>query len=146
MGVARLVVQNVVLISVFTILTIWKTVILFIWNLFFRRKSEGPLRTPEDRFSSISGYPFTPHYLEIEGYRVHYIDEGPPKANKTIVCLHGEPTWSFLYRKLVQPLTDAGHRVVAPDFIGFGKSDKPSDEVSIRIAGMRVHSVILDVL
>ena len=104
--------------------------LLSVWNLFFRRKPSGPLRTPEERFSSIPDYPFTPHYLEIEGYRVHYIDEGPLKADKTVVCLHGEPTWSFLYRKLVQPLTDAGHRVIAPDFVGFGKSDKPSDEVS----------------
>lgn len=128
MTAVKLIALDVVLIIIFSILALWKNILLYIWNMFFRRQSSGPLRTPEERFSSIPNYPFSPHYLEIEGYRVHYIDEGPPKAGKTVVCLHGEPTWSFLYRKLVQPLVNAGHRVIAPDFVGFGKSDKPSDE------------------
>ena len=88
------------------------------------------LRTPDARFEHLAGYPFTPHYLEVsasdtEQLRMHYIDEGhidgPP-----IVLLHGEPTWSYLYRTMIPPLADGGHRVLAPDLIGFGRSDKPS--------------------
>jgi haloalkane dehalogenase len=78
------------------------------------------IRTPEARFERLPGYPFAPHYLEIEGMRVHYLDEG---EGEVVLCLHGEPTWSYLYRKMV-PLLAARHRVVAPDFIGFGRSDK----------------------
>ena len=80
----------------------------------------GVIRTPEDRFTNLPGYPFKPNYAEINGMRVHYVDEG---AGETIVCLHGEPSWSYLYRKLV-PVLAKRHRVLAPDFIGFGKSDK----------------------
>ncbi len=78
------------------------------------------LRTPEERFRDLPGYSFAPHYLEIDGARMHYVDEG---RGEVILCLHGEPTWSFLYRKMIPPLAE-GHRVVAPDFFGFGKSDK----------------------
>lgn len=78
------------------------------------------LRTPDERFRHLPGYSFPPHYLTIDGARMHYVDEG---RGETILCLHGEPSWSFLYRKMIPPLA-RGHRVVAPDFFGFGKSDK----------------------
>lgn len=78
------------------------------------------IRTPEERFANLPDYPFEPNYIEINGLRVHYVDEG---KGETILCLHGEPTWSFLYRKIINALKDK-YRLVAPDFIGFGKSDK----------------------
>ncbi|MBC8512045.1 MAG: haloalkane dehalogenase [Dehalococcoidia bacterium] len=78
------------------------------------------IRTPDERFNNLPGYPFAPHYVEVNGMRVHYVDEG---KGQTILCLHGEPSWSFLYRKMIPPLA-ANHRVIAMDFIGFGKSDK----------------------
>lgn len=78
------------------------------------------LRTPEERFANLPDFPFAPHYLHINGVRVHYVDEG---EGQPILCLHGEPSWSYLYRKMIPPLA-AQHRVVAPDFIGFGRSDK----------------------
>ena len=89
------------------------------------------LRTPDERFENLPDFPFEPHYLNIEdqdlgGLRVHYLDEGPGDA-PTILCLHGEPSWSFLYRKMIPVFTAAGYRVVAPDLPGFGRSDKPAD-------------------
>src|SRR3990172_2080129 len=81
------------------------------------------LRTPEDRFANLPGFPYKPHYLEVNGLRVHYIDEG---QGDVILCLHGEPSWSYLYRKLI-PLLSPDHRAVAMDFIGFGRSDKLSE-------------------
>ena len=78
------------------------------------------LRTPEERFLSLPDYPFTPNYLDIGGVRVHYLDEG---EGEIILCLHGEPTWSYLYRKMI-PILQKKHRVLAMDFIGFGRSDK----------------------
>ena len=89
------------------------------------------LRTPESHFQNLPDYPFTPHYLDITdrqadvSIRMHYIDEGEAAA-QPVLMLHGEPSWSFLYRKMVSPFVDAGYRVVAPDLPGFGKSDKPS--------------------
>jgi len=89
------------------------------------------LRTPDDRFENLPGYPFKPSYLTINdrsedvGIRIHYIDEGDSGA-QPVLMLHGEPSWSFLYRKMVSPFTRAGFRVVAPDLPGFGKSDKPA--------------------
>jgi haloalkane dehalogenase len=88
------------------------------------------LRTPDSRFANLHGYPFAPHYVDVaasdtDSLRMHYIDEGPPDG-PPIVLLHGEPTWSYLYRTMIPPLVDAGHRVLAPDLIGFGRSDKPS--------------------
>ncbi len=88
------------------------------------------LRTPDDCFAGLPGYPFEPHYLEApdgEGgsLRIHYVDEGPPDADP-VLLLHGEPSWSYLYRKMIPVLTAAGHRVVAPDLVGFGRSDKPA--------------------
>jgi haloalkane dehalogenase len=90
------------------------------------------LRTPEERFQSLPGFAFAPHYVEnlsgYEGIRIHYLDEGPEDAKQVFFCLHGEPTWSYLYRKMIPVFTAAGHRAVAPDFIGFGRSEKPVDE------------------
>ena len=89
------------------------------------------LRTADDRFENLPDYPFNPHYLTINdrsedvGIRIHYIDEGD-SASQPVLMLHGEPSWSFLYRKMVTPFTQAGCRVVAPDLPGFGKSDKPA--------------------
>jgi haloalkane dehalogenase len=81
-------------------------------------------RTPDQRFDGLPGYEFEPHYVDVDGLRMSYLDEG---AGETIVCFHGEPTWSYLYRKMLPPLRDAGHRVVCPDYAGFGRSDKPTE-------------------
>ncbi len=78
------------------------------------------VRTPEERFKHLPGFPFAPHYVEIDGLRVHYVDEG---RGEVILCLHGEPTWSYLYRKAI-PILAERCRVIAMDFIGFGRSDK----------------------
>lgn len=84
------------------------------------------LRTPEKRFAKLSDYPFKPNYCDLgDGIRMHYVDEGP-KGGQPILMLHGEPSWSYLYRKMIPLCVAAGHRVIAPDLIGFGKSDKPS--------------------
>ena len=83
------------------------------------------LRTPDERFADLPGYPFAPHYVEVAGLRIHYVDEGPPGA-APVLLLHGEPSWSYLYRKMIPPLAAAGHRVIAPDLVGFGRSDKPA--------------------
>jgi haloalkane dehalogenase len=80
-------------------------------------------RTPDERFAGLPGYPFEPHYLEQDGLRMHYVDEG---AGDPVLLLHGEPTWSFLYRKLIPPLARTA-RCIAPDYFGFGRSDKPTD-------------------
>lgn len=82
------------------------------------------LRTPDERFSGLPQFPFRPHYLEWEGLRLHYVDEG---EGSPVVLFHGEPTWAFLYRKVAVPLLTAGYRVIAPDCPGFGRSDKPLD-------------------
>jgi haloalkane dehalogenase len=92
------------------------------------------LRTPDSRFVALPGYPFEPHYLELadarfDRLRMHYIDEGPRGA-PVVLMLHGEPTWSYLYRKIVPPVTVRRFRCVAPDYIGFGRSDKPMDRAS----------------
>ncbi len=90
------------------------------------------LRTPDARFEGLDGYDFTPRHAEVNDaatgtpLRVHFVDEGPRDA-APVLLMHGEPSWSYLYRKFVGPLVAAGHRVVAPDLIGFGKSDKPAD-------------------
>lgn len=86
------------------------------------------LRTPDERFDNLPGYGFRPHYLtQANGLRMHYLDEGK-HAGKTFLCLHGQPTWSYLYRRMIPVFTAAGHRVVAPDLFGFGKSDKPRED------------------
>jgi pimeloyl-ACP methyl ester carboxylesterase len=86
------------------------------------------LRTPETRFAALPGCGYAPHWFEHAGFRVYYVDEGPREAAVTALCLHGNPTWSYLYRHMIPVFTDAGLRVVAPDLIGFGRSDKPADE------------------
>ena len=83
------------------------------------------LRTPDDRFAMLPGYAFAPHYLDAGGLRVHYLDEGP-RAAPPLLLLHGEPSWSYLYRRMIPILVSAGHRVIAPDLVGFGRSDKPA--------------------
>jgi haloalkane dehalogenase len=94
--------------------------------------SESVLRTPDSAFAGLPDFPFAPHYVNdlpgFEGLRVHYIDEGPRETNSIVLCLHGQPTWSYLYRKMIPVFAAAGHRVIAPDLIGFGRSDKPEDE------------------
>jgi len=88
------------------------------------------LRTPDDRFADLPGYPFEPRYAEIPDgdggtLRVHHLDEGDPAA-PVVLLLHGEPSWSYLYRHMIPMLVDAGLRAVAPDLVGFGRSDKPA--------------------
>ena len=89
------------------------------------------LRTPDERFDGLPDFPFSPNYVDnlkgFAGLRLHYLDEGPEAAEATFLCLHGEPTWSYLYRRMIPVFTRAGGRVVAPDFFGFGRSDKPVD-------------------
>lgn len=92
------------------------------------------LRTPDERFRDLPGFDFAPRYVDdlpgYEGLRVHYLDEGPPAASVVWLCLHGQPTWSYLYRRMIPSFAAAGHRVVAPDWLGFGRSDKPVDEAA----------------
>jgi haloalkane dehalogenase len=82
-------------------------------------------RTPEERFADLPGFPYEPHYAEVDGLRLHHLDEG---SGPTVLCFHGEPTWSYLYRNMLDALVPAGQRVVCPDLVGFGRSDKPTDE------------------
>jgi pimeloyl-ACP methyl ester carboxylesterase len=96
------------------------------------------LRTPDEAFANVPDYPFLPNYIDdLMGYkdtRIHYLDEpgmvGGPEEGNTFLCLHGEPSWSFLYRKMIPVFTAAGGRAVAPDLIGFGKTDKPVDDAT----------------
>jgi haloalkane dehalogenase len=105
-------------------------------------------RTPDERFEGLPGYDFEPHYAEVDGLRLHYLDEG---TGDPIVCFHGEPTWSYLYRKMLPPLVAGGNRVICPDYAGFGRSDKPTergwytydhhvDLVTRLLDGLEVHS------
>jgi haloalkane dehalogenase len=82
-------------------------------------------RTPDERFEKLAGYRYEPHYVEVDGLRLHHLDEG---SGPTVLCFHGEPTWSYLYRHVLDRLAAAGHRVVCPDFVGFGRSDKPTNQ------------------
>ena len=84
------------------------------------------LRTPDERFENLPGYAFEPHYVEVDGVRIHYVDENP-SGSEAVLLMHGEPSWSYLYRKMIPPLVGAGFRVLAPDLVGFGRSDKPAD-------------------
>jgi tRNA(adenine34) deaminase len=114
-------------------------------SAFFRQRREvsraqtSPLRddavrTPDSRFDNLPGYPWAPHYLHdlpaLDGLRLHYLDEGPADASLTWLCLHGNPAWSYLYRKMIPTFLASGGRVVAPDLPGFGKSDKPKKDAS----------------
>jgi tRNA(adenine34) deaminase len=112
---------------------------------FFRRRREtarlaaqplreDALRTPDERFAQLPGYPWPPHYVSdlpsLAGLRMHYLDEGPRDAPQTWLCLHGNPAWSYLYRKMIPVFLKAGGRVVAPDLVGFGRSDKPKRDAA----------------
>lgn len=83
------------------------------------------LRTPDERFRDLPDYPFAPHYVDLDGVRMHYVVEGPANA-EPVLLLHGEPSWSYLYRHMIPVFSAAGYRVIAPDLIGFGRSDKPA--------------------
>jgi haloalkane dehalogenase len=84
------------------------------------------LRTPDERFATLPGFPFAPNYIDLSGgLRMHYLDEGPKDA-AAVLMLHGEPSWCYLYRKMIPVMTSAGLRAIAPDLIGFGRSDKPA--------------------
>ena len=85
------------------------------------------LRTPDERFRDLPDLPFEPRYADVDGLRVAYLDEGPP-GGPAVLLLHGEPSWSFLYRKMIPVLAGAGLRAVAPDLVGFGRSDKPAEQ------------------
>ena len=91
-------------------------------------------RTPDERFANLPGFSFPPNYVDTlpgyEGLRVHYLDEGPKDAPRTFLCLHGQPSWSYLYRKMIPLFAATGARVIAPDWLGFGRSDKPADDAA----------------
>ena len=84
------------------------------------------VRTPDECFSNLPDFPYEPNYVEVDGLRMHYVDEGRADG-EVVLMLHGQPDWSYLYRKMIQPIVAAGHRVIAPDMIGMGRSDKPID-------------------
>ena len=89
------------------------------------------VRTPDERFVALPGYDFQPQFTHLAGFeqlRCHYIDVGPKDARDTFLCIHGQPCWSYLYRKMIPVLVESGARVIAPDLFGFGRSDKPVDE------------------
>ncbi len=90
------------------------------------------VRTPDSRFTNLPGWPWAAHYRDdlvgFEGLRVAYLDEGPRDAEHVFLCLHGQPTWSYLYRRMIPPFLATGARVVAPDLLGFGRSDKPVED------------------
>ena len=85
------------------------------------------LRTPEDGFENLVDFPFEANYIEVDGIRIHYIDEGPKDA-EVVLLMHGEPSWSFLYRHMTPIISKGGFRTIAPDLVGFGKSDKPMEQ------------------
>ena len=94
------------------------------YEQYLRMRPPRPfLRTPDERFADLPGYDFEPHYVDIDGLRMHYVDEGPRDADP-VLLMHGEPSWCYLYRKMIPIIVKAGHRVIAPDLIGFGRSDK----------------------
>jgi len=149
MGVAPTVIL-VILILFVNFLNFLKQIFSPLYEILAGSRSPSILRTPEDRFSGLHlvGYNFSPNYVEFNAGcgvklpRVHYLDEGP-RHGKVILCLHGEPTWSFLYRTMIPPLVDAGYRVIVPDFIGFGKSDKYT---SPRNYTHEMHTMVLRML
>lgn len=85
------------------------------------------LNTPEERFDNLPDFPFKPHFIEVDGINIHYLDEGP-KQVEVILLMHGEPSWCFLYRHMIPILVKAGFRILAPDLVGFGRSDKPTEQ------------------
>jgi haloalkane dehalogenase len=82
-------------------------------------------RTPDDRFADLPGFDYEPRYADVDGLRMHYVDEG---EGSPVVCFHGEPSWAYLYRHMLPPLVAGGHGVICPDLVGFGRSDKPTDQ------------------
>ena len=104
-------------------ISIFLIISLISLNLFSNEIKNGVLRTPDERFQNLKDYPYQPNYMMIDGLRIHYLDEGPKNADP-IFLLHGEPAWSYLFRKMIPILTAQGHRVIVPDCVGFGKSDK----------------------
>ena len=104
-------------------ISIFLIISLTSFNLFSYEVKKGVLRTPDERFQNLKDYPYEPNYMMIDGLRIHYLDEGPKDADP-IFLLHGEPAWSYLFRKMIPTLTAQGHRVIVPDCVGFGKSDK----------------------
>ena len=114
-------------ITLFALLALLVTAVVAVFALQSSPEWEtGPVaRTPDERFANLPDYPFAPHYAAVSGYRVHYLDEGP-RDGQPILLLHGQPSWSYLYRHMIPPLAAAGYRVVVPDLVGFGKSDKPT--------------------
>lgn len=104
-------------------------------------------RTPDDRFANLPDFPWAAHYVDdlpgYEGLRAAYIDEGPRDADRTFLCLHGEPSWSFLYRRMIPVFLESGARVVAPDFFGFGRSDKPANTADYSFDFHRSHLLAL---
>ena len=112
-----------------------RVILLACWLLLFSLPSSGEevapgvLRTPDLRFANLADFPYDANYAQFNGVRIHYLDEGP-KTGQPILLLHGLPTWSYLYRKMMPALIEAGHRVIVPDLIGFGKSDKFVDKTN----------------
>ena len=100
-----------------------------VWSAKGDTMRDDVLRTPDDRFVNLPDFPFQPNYVDIDGYRVHYLDEGP-KDGPAVFMLHGEPSWSYLYRKMIPVLSAAGLRSIVPDLIGFGRSDKPKSRAT----------------
>ena len=98
-------------------------------------QADEVMRTPESAFDNLPDYPFKAHYIDCLGYRIHYLDEGPKDGN-VILLMHGQPSWSYLYRHMIPLLTNLGYRVIAPDNVGFGKSDKP---ISQRAHNYQMH-------
>ncbi len=93
------------------------------------------VRTPESRFDELPGFPYAPRYADLpDGLRMHYVDEGPASA-ETVLLLHGQPTWSYLYRTMIERLSAQGVRAVAPDLVGFGRSDKPRERTAHSVHG-----------
>jgi len=92
------------------------------------------VRTPEERFDSLADFPYDAHDVDVDGLRMAYVDEGSGDAG-TFLLVHGEPTWSYLYRRMIPPLVEAGYRCIAPDLIGFGRSDKPTERSAYTYAG-----------
>ncbi|MFX0135896.1 MAG: haloalkane dehalogenase [Candidatus Hodarchaeota archaeon] len=85
------------------------------------------LQTPDERFENLPDFPYKPNYLEVDNIRIHYVDEGPKDA-EVVLLMHGEPSWSFLYRHMIPIFVEAGYRTLAPDLVGFGRSDKPTEQ------------------
>jgi haloalkane dehalogenase len=85
------------------------------------------LRTPDERFENLPKFSYNPNYIDLDGIRIHYLDEGP-RSTECVLLMHGEPSWCFLYRHMIPVLINAGYRILAPDLVGFGRSDKPTEE------------------